>query len=83
MVKKMHILNDIFHSTNVDNLVFYLYRDGDDSFVLKTNKPKSDYELVDIYDFLNNLQQEDEIVEQFLHLFFSAYLIMKESEGNI
>ena len=65
-LQKMHILNDILHSKNVDNLVFYLYRDGDESFVLKTNKPNSDYELVSIDDFLNNLQQRDEIIKQFL-----------------
>jgi len=74
-LKKMRILNDILHSKNVDNLVFYLYKEGDDSFVLKTNKPKSDYELVNIDDFLYNLQQDDEIVEQFLHLFFQHILL--------
>ena len=82
-VKKMRILTNILHSENVDKLVFYLYKDGDDSFILKTNKPKSDYELVSMDDFLHNLQQEDEIIEKFLHVFFSEYLAKKERQTNI
>ena len=77
-LQKMHILNDILHSKNVDNLVFYVYKDGDESFVLKTNKPNSDYELVSIDDFLNNLQQRDEIIKRFLRLFYAEYLTKTE-----
>ena len=51
-------------------LTFYVYKDRDKSFTLKTCKPKYDGELVELFDFTDKLQRDDEIIEKSIPLFF-------------
>jgi len=71
--KKSRILFDILKKKylseqHFEPLKLYAYNDEDISFTLKSNKPKSDFELVSYFDFSDNLRQDGVIVQKFLEL---------------
>ena len=79
-IKRTGILYNILHhkmsSGNLCTpLMLYVYKDGNLSFTLKSNKPKDDYELVNFLDFDDYLQQDNDIIEQFINLYFEKSFI--------
>jgi hypothetical protein len=68
-LKRMNIIGDLLLRKNAEPITFYIYKDGDKSFTLKTCKPKYDDELVELFDFTDKLQQDDEIIEKSIPLF--------------
>jgi hypothetical protein len=69
------IINEYFNSDKFfEPLILYMYKDENDYFTLKSNKPKNDYELLSINDFENDRQDED-IITKFVYLHRDVFLM--------
>jgi len=55
-------------------LTFFIYKDDNTSFSLRSNKPKDDFELVDFFDFDKYLKQDANIVQRFYTNHFCKYV---------
>ena len=56
-------------------LILYVYKDGNLSFTLKSNKPKDDNELVRFHDFDDYLRQDEDTIARFINLYFDQSMI--------